>query len=31
MRARTGSVMAGTLFHAACNLYIECLHRTFFG
>jgi membrane protease YdiL (CAAX protease family) len=31
MRARTGSTLAGTLFHAACNLYIESLHVSFFG
>ena len=31
LRARTGSILAGTLFHAACNLYIETLNRSFFG
>jgi hypothetical protein len=31
MRARTGSILAGTLFHAMCNLYSEVLHRSFFG
>ena len=31
LRERTGSVLAGTLFHAACNLYIEVLQRSFFG
>jgi membrane protease YdiL (CAAX protease family) len=30
MRARSGSVLPGTLFHALCNLYIETLHRSFF-
>ncbi len=31
IRARTGSLLGGTLFHALCNLYIEALHRSFFG
>lgn len=31
LRARTGSLLAGTLFHALCNLYIETLNRSFFG
>lgn len=31
MRERTGSILAGTLFHAMCNLYSEVLHRSFFG
>jgi membrane protease YdiL (CAAX protease family) len=31
LRARTGSILPGTLFHALCNLYIETLHRSFFG
>ena len=31
LRARTDSIFAGTLFHALCNLYIEVLHRSFFG
>ena len=31
MRARTGSVLAGSLFHAVCNLYIETLQRSMFG
>ena len=31
MRERTGSILAGTLFHALCNLYSEVLHRSFFG
>lgn len=31
MRARTRSILAGTIFHALCNLYIETLHRSFFG
>jgi hypothetical protein len=30
MRARTGSILAGTLFHALCNLYSEVLHHSFF-
>lgn len=28
MRAATGSVLAGTLFHATCNLLIDVLHRS---
>ncbi len=31
MRARTGSILPGTLFHAACNLYIGALLRSFYG
>jgi len=31
LRARTGSILPGTLFHALCNLYIETLHRSLFG
>ena len=28
LRHATGSVLAGTLFHAACNLFMEVLHRS---
>ena len=31
MRARTGSILPGLLFHAMCNLCSEVLHRSFFG
>lgn len=31
LRSATGSIVAGTIVHAASNLYIEALHRTFFG
>jgi len=31
MREKTGSILAGTLFHALCNLYSDVLHRSFFG
>lgn len=31
MRARTGSILAPTFFHALCNLLMETLHRSFFG
>lgn len=31
MRARSGSILPGALFHAACNLYIELLYLSFFG
>ncbi|MSP63966.1 MAG: JDVT-CTERM system CAAX-type protease [Myxococcales bacterium] len=31
LRARTGSLLPCTLFHALCNLYIESLQRSFFG
>jgi membrane protease YdiL (CAAX protease family) len=31
MRARTGSLAAGTAFHASCNLLSEILHVSFFG
>jgi membrane protease YdiL (CAAX protease family) len=30
MRARTGSIAAGALFHALCNLLSEILHTSFF-
>jgi hypothetical protein len=30
MRARTGSIAAGVVFHALCNLYSELLHTAFF-
>ncbi len=30
MRARTGSLAAGILFHALCNLFSEGLHSSFF-
>ncbi len=30
LRSSTGSILAGTLVHAAANLYIDALHRTFF-
>jgi membrane protease YdiL (CAAX protease family) len=30
MRARTGSIAAGVLFHALCNLFSEILHQSFF-
>ena len=30
LRSTTGSILAGTLVHAAANLYIDALHRTFF-
>jgi membrane protease YdiL (CAAX protease family) len=29
MRARTGSIAAGVLFHALCNLFSEALHDSF--
>jgi membrane protease YdiL (CAAX protease family) len=28
LRAATGSILAGTLFHASCNLLIDVLHRS---
>lgn len=28
LRAHTGSILAGTLFHATCNLLIDVLHRS---
>lgn len=28
LRYRTGSILAGTLFHASCNLLIDVLHRS---
>ena len=31
MRARTGSLAAGTAYHASCNLLSEILHASFFG
>ena len=31
MRARSGSILPGVLFHALCNLYIETLGRSFAG
>jgi membrane protease YdiL (CAAX protease family) len=31
LREWTGSILPGALFHATCNLFIETLHRTFFG
>jgi membrane protease YdiL (CAAX protease family) len=31
LRERTGSIAPGAVFHAGCNLYIDTLHRTFFG
>lgn len=31
MRSLTGSIAAGTIFHALCNLYMATLHRGFFG
>jgi membrane protease YdiL (CAAX protease family) len=30
MRGRTGSIAAGTVFHAGCNLLSEVLHASFF-
>jgi hypothetical protein len=30
MRARTGTIAAGAFFHAACNLFSEVLHESFF-
>jgi membrane protease YdiL (CAAX protease family) len=30
LRSATGSILAGTIVHAAANLYIDALHRTFF-
>jgi membrane protease YdiL (CAAX protease family) len=30
MRARTGSIAAGALFHALCNLFSDVLHTSFF-
>jgi membrane protease YdiL (CAAX protease family) len=30
MRARTGSIAAGAIFHASCNLLSEVLHTSFF-
>lgn len=31
MRARTGSILPGTLFHALCNVYIDTLARSVHG
>jgi membrane protease YdiL (CAAX protease family) len=31
LRERTGSIVPGAVFHAASNLFIETLNRTFFG
>lgn len=31
MRARTGAIAAGALFHALCNLFSEVLYASFFG
>ena len=31
MRARSGSILPGIVFHAACNLYIDTLTRSFLG
>jgi hypothetical protein len=31
LRSATGSIVAGTILHASSNLFIEALHRTFFG
>ncbi|HET6147780.1 MAG TPA: type II CAAX endopeptidase family protein [Polyangia bacterium] len=30
MRARTGSIMPGALFHALCNLFADVLHTSYF-
>jgi membrane protease YdiL (CAAX protease family) len=30
MRARTGSLAAGAVFHALCNLLADVLHASFF-
>jgi uncharacterized protein len=30
MRARTGSIVAGALFHALCNLFADVLHTSYF-
>jgi membrane protease YdiL (CAAX protease family) len=30
MRARTGSIMAGAIFHALCNLFADVLHTSYF-
>jgi uncharacterized protein len=30
MRARTGSIAAGALFHALCNIFADVLHTSFF-
>jgi membrane protease YdiL (CAAX protease family) len=31
MRARTGSIAAGALFHALCNILADVLHTSYFG
>ena len=31
MRAKTGSILPGVLFHSFCNLYIETLNQSFLG
>jgi membrane protease YdiL (CAAX protease family) len=31
MRSRSGSILPGVVFHAACNLYIDTLARSFLG
>ena len=30
MRARTGSIMSGAIFHALCNLFADLLHTSYF-
>jgi membrane protease YdiL (CAAX protease family) len=30
MRARTGSIAAGAVYHASCNLFADLLHTSFF-
>jgi membrane protease YdiL (CAAX protease family) len=30
MRARTGSIVPGALFHALCNLFADVLHTSYF-
>ncbi|HXU01770.1 MAG TPA: CPBP family glutamic-type intramembrane protease, partial [Polyangia bacterium] len=31
MRARTGSIVPGALFHALCNILSDVLHVSYFG
>ena len=31
MRARTGSIAAGAVFHALCNVVSDVLHTSYFG
>ena len=31
MRARTGSIAAGALYHALCNVLADTLHVSYFG